>query len=348
MATNNDYFKTFCTISKAFGSTWESDELLSLIVKSAVETMDAKAACLFLADREKDSYVEKAQYGLSENYRHANPVKARRIEEVLVKEKYIAVYDATKDEQVENHESKKKEGIASLLVVPVIVNDKMIGVLSLYTGTHRNFAQEEVDFLTSLAEQGGIALEQTRLIERIRDNTKIFHQMASNINASLNIKEILHNLTETLCTTLDMTGVSIRLINKESGDMPIVASHGLSDDFLYKEKGSIQKSAEQTLEGSTVVIEDLTEDKRVQNRSEAENEGVRSALFVPIKSKDEVVGIMRLFSNVKQHFTEDTINLVNALAEQGGLAIQNASMLLMLQEDNRNLEQDMWAHKSWF
>ncbi len=348
MATNNDYFKTFCTISKAFGSTWETDELLSLIVKSAAETMDAKAACLFLADREKDIYVEKAQYGLSGNYLHANPVKARRIEEVLVKEKYISVYDATKDDQVENHESKKKEGIASLLVVPVIVNDKMIGVLTLYTGTHRKFSQEEVDFLSSLAEQGGIALEQTRLIERIRENTTIFHQMASNINASLDIKEVLHNLTETLCTTLKMKGVSIRLINKESGDMPIVASHGLSDDFLYKEKGSIQKSVEQTLEGATVVIEDLTEDSRVQNYTEAEREGIQSALFVPIKSKDEVVGIMRLFSNVRRYFSEDTINLVNALAEQGGLAIQNASMLLMLQEDNRNLEQDMWVHKTWF
>jgi GAF domain-containing protein len=145
-----------------------------------------------------------------------------------------------------------------------------------------------------------------------------------------------------------MTGVSIRLLNKESGDMPIVASHGLSDDFLYKEKGSIQKSVEQTLEGATMVIEDLYEDPRVQNRTEAKKEGIRSALFVPIKSKDEIVGIMRLFSNVKQHFSEDTINLVNALAEQGGLAIQNASMLLMLQEDNRNLEQDMWVHKSWF
>ena len=59
MASNNDFFKTFCKISKAFGSTMEADDLLALIVKSAVETMAGKAACLFLADREKDVYVEK-------------------------------------------------------------------------------------------------------------------------------------------------------------------------------------------------------------------------------------------------------------------------------------------------
>jgi GAF domain-containing protein len=224
----------------------------------------------------------------------------------------------------------------------------MIGVLSLYTATHRNFSPEEIEFLTALAEQGGIALEQARLIERMRENTRIFHQMAASINSSLEIKEILHNLTVTLCTTLNIKGVSIRLLNHKSGELPIVASHGLSDEFLYKAHGSIQKSVEQTLKGVTTVIENMATDSRVQFLPEIQQEGIESALFVPIKSRDDVVGIMRLFSNTRQQFSQDTINLVNALAEQGGLAIQNASLLLMLQEDNRNLERDMWVHKSWF
>lgn len=348
MTTKNNYFDTFYTISKAFGTTQKLDELLELIVKSAVDAMNAKAACLFLADRRKDVFVEKAQTGLSEKYRHADPVKAKRIEDILLDKGYMSVYDATKDPQVEHHQQKKEEGIASILVVPVMVNDRVIGVLSLYTAKPRKFKDEEIQFLTALAEQGGMALEKARLIDQIRTNTTLFHKMASNINASLDIKEILNSLTETLCQALDMKGVSIRLINKENGEMPIVASYGLSDDFLYKKNGSMQKSIEPTLQGETVVIEKISADDRVQNLSQVKKEGIESALFVPIKSREEVVGIMRLFSDESKEFSQDTIDLVNALAEQGGLAIQNASMYLMLQEDKKSLEEDMWVHKSWF
>ena len=346
--TTNDYFKTFCTISKALGSTLETEKVLDLIVRSAVDAMDGKAACLFLADRDGDVYVEKAQFGLSSSYLHADPVEARKVEKDLLKKGYIAVYDATSDPQVSNHKAKKKEGIASILVVPINVNDTIIGVLTLYTSSHRDFTQEEIEFLTALAEQGGLSLEQARLVGRIRENTRIFHQMAANINASLDIREILKNLTETLCKTLDVKGVSIRLLRKETGEMPIVASHGLSDEFLYKQKGSIQKQTDKTLSGETVVIDDIATDSRVQYLPDVEKEGIQSALFVPIKSQDEVVGIMRLFSSVKKRFERETIELVNALAEQGGLAIQNASLVLMLQEDNKNLKQDMWLHRSWF
>lgn len=347
MAKNN-YFETFCKVSKVLGQSQEKDKVLDLIVQSAVETMNGKAACLFLLDGEKELFVERAQTGLSKTYLHADPIQAKTIEKNFSKERYFSVYDATTDPGVSNHEIKKKEGIASILVVPVKVNEVIIGVLTLYTATHRKFKKEEIDFLTALAEQGGIALEQARLIGRIRENTRIFHQMASSINASLDIKEILHKLTETLSSTLNMKGVSIRLLNKETGEMPIVASHGLSDEFLYKKKGSIQKKVDTTLNGETIVIEDMSNDKRVTHLSDIEKEGISSAIFVPIKTSNEVVGIMRLFGGSKRIFSPETIELVNALAEQGGLAIQNASMVLMLQEDNKNLKEDMWVHKSWF
>ena len=68
MATLGDFFKTFCKISKAFGTTLEKEALLDLIVSSAIETMQGKAACLFLADEKTDVFMPVAQKGLSDNY----------------------------------------------------------------------------------------------------------------------------------------------------------------------------------------------------------------------------------------------------------------------------------------
>jgi GAF domain-containing protein len=71
-------------------------------------------------------------------------------------------------------------------------------------------------------------------------------------------------------------------------------------------------------------------------------------LVVPIKAKDEVIGIMRLCSGMKRAYTDDVIMLVNALAQTGGLAIQNASLYLALQSDMKDLKEDIWSHRSWF
>ncbi len=73
-----------------------------------------------------------------------------------------------------------------------------------------------------------------------------------------------------------------------------------------------------------------------------------SILSVPIKTKEKVIGVLRLYSKVERDFTEDEITLVTGLGHLGGLAIQNASMYLMVQDEMKDLKKDMWSHRSWF
>ena len=76
MPSDISYFKSICRLSKAFGKIQSRKKLLELIVKSAIDTMNGKAACLFLADEEKDIFVPAAQKGLSKSYLHQKPEKA--------------------------------------------------------------------------------------------------------------------------------------------------------------------------------------------------------------------------------------------------------------------------------
>jgi GAF domain-containing protein len=348
MATEINYFKSICKVSRAFGTTFSKSKLLDLIVTSAIETMDAKAACLFLADDEEDVFIPVAQKGLSDRYLHAQPLHAKKIVGAILKGGHLAIRDATEDPRVENHEMKKAEGIASILDVPVIVKDKTIGILALYTAKPRDFSEDEVDFLTALAEHGGRAIEQARLLERIRNNSTLFLDLAANINSSLDIKKILHNMTADICEVLGMKGVLIRLLNKQSGNLDLVASYGLSEEFLNKGPVSAKSSLSKILKDGTIDIQDVETEHSLQYRDAVRKEGIVSMLVVPIKIKDEVIGIMRLCSGVKRVYPDDLIMLVSALAQTGGLAIQNAAMYLALQNDLRDLKEDIWSHRSWF
>ncbi len=348
MAKKRDYFKTFCKVCKAFGSTLQKDELLDLIVESAIDTMEAKAACIFLSNKEKDLFLPVAQKGLSQNYHHAEPVEARKLVDTILRDGYIMFRDATTDPRLENHEMKKAEGIVSILTVPIMVQNEVIGILSLYTATPRDFSQDEIDFLAALADQGGMAVQQARLIGGIRKNSMLFLDLASSINSSLDIKKILHILTADICDALDLKGIAIRLLDKDTNTMNLVSSYGLSEGFLEKGPVTAGKSAAQALKGETVVIKNVATDKRIQYHEEFLKEGIASMLVVPIKVKDEVIGVMRFYSDVERDFPEEMIILANAVAQQGGLAIENASMYLALQDDKKHLEEEIWSHRMWF
>jgi signal transduction protein with GAF and PtsI domain len=110
MTRAKDYFKTFCKISTAFGTAITKQGLLDLVVTSAIDTMDGKAACLFLKDWKQESFVPMAQKGLSEKYLHANPMKSQEVLHGLEESGFLAYEDAVSDPRLENHEQKRRKG----------------------------------------------------------------------------------------------------------------------------------------------------------------------------------------------------------------------------------------------
>lgn len=347
MTKKDDYFKAICKVSRTFGTTLDKDEILRLIVQSAVETMEGKAACLWLMDKNKDEFVPMAQKGLSEEY-FQTAISLGEIASIVQKEGHLHAYDATTDVRLEHHEAKKNEGIASILIVPAMVKGRLIGVLSLFTSEPRSFSGDEIDFLTALAEQGGMAIEHARLFEKIKENTRLFHDLAVNINSTLDVKSIFQTLAADVAKGLGVKAASVLIIDKEKQTLELVAGYGLSKEYLDRGPLSVGKSMADTIKGQSVVIKDAVTDKRIQHREEKRREGIASILSVPIKAKDEIIGALRLYSGVPRDFTEDEVMLVSALAFHGGLAIQNASSYLTLQEDMEDLKEDMWSHRSWF
>jgi GAF domain-containing protein len=348
MTRKNDFFRTICKVSRTFGTTADMEELLELIVQSAVDTMEAKASCLWLMDEEKNEFYPAAHSGLSEKYFQSGPIHIEKIAAAIQENGYLFARDASTDSRLELHDAKKAEGIASLLNVPVMVKGRLIGALSLYTSQPRDFSKDEIEFLTALAEQGGMAIEHARLVDKIRANTKLFHDLAANLNASLDIKEILRILSADIAEVLKVKAVSILLIDEDKQTLELAAGHGLSERYLSRGPLRVEKSIKDTLEGKPVFIRDATTDGRVQYHDSKREEGIVSILSVPIMAKEKSIGVLRLYTGTARDFTEDEIGLVTALAHQGGLAIQNASLYLMLKQDMKEFKEDLWSHRSWF
>jgi len=351
MPVTIDYFKKLCELCQAFGAARNRREFLEMIFASAVEILEGKAACLYLINPGKPELMPVAQKGLSESYfRSRKSMLVQKIVPLVLKKGFFYCRDAVTDPKLAYPDAKKAEGIASILAVPVMVKGRNIGIFCLFTATPKDFTPDEKQFLAVLAQRGGGVMEHARLIDHVHRETQLFFDLAVNLSSSLEVKEILHAMTADLAKSLvGVKGASIRLLDEAEETLELVAAFGLSKKYLQKGPVSAQKSIAQAMKnGNPVIILNAATDRGVQYRAMNREEGIVSILAVPIKTKEKVIGVLRLYTKAVRHFTAEEIKLVTALAYLGGLAIQNASLYLLCQTEMKDLQEELWSHRSWF
>jgi GAF domain-containing protein len=211
-----------------------------------------------------------------------------------------------------------------------------------------NLPKKKSLFLTALAEQGGIAIDRARLIEHIRRNSRLFHDLSAGINASLDFKQIIETLTVDLGHAFKARGVSVLLLDEDHKTLKPVAVQGIDGSLLSEEVLSNDKSIAKTLKGETVLTPDTSNDDSVYNSKALQKESIVTILSVPIKSGQSVNGVLQLYFAAPKDFYKDEIMLINAFALQAGLAIQNTACFLSLENDYKELKEDTWSHRSWF
>lgn len=153
-------------ISKAIASDVYLEDILRLIVTVTAEMMGSNICSLMLIDEKKNELVIRATQSMSEEYNKKPPLKiGEGIAGKVAKEnKPIAVKDVTKEKEYKYKDIAKKEGICSLLCVPLAVKGKVIGVINCYTSTAHEFSETEINILTAVANQAGVAIENAELL----------------------------------------------------------------------------------------------------------------------------------------------------------------------------------------
>ena len=133
--------------------------------------------------------------------------------------------------------------------------------------------------------------------------------------------EVFQLTVETLKTALGAKGCCLFLIDEETEALGLAASTGLSADYINKGPVKHMGALKQSLEKGPLTIHNVAEDSRIQYPDEAVSEGIVSILSVPIKMHGRVEGIIRLYSGETWDFSLQDVNLLKAVAQISGMAI---------------------------
>lgn len=160
-------FDSLIKVSNSITSEDYLDEILNLIVVVAAEILNSKICSIMLLDDKGKELVIKATQSLSKTYKEkpSTTVANSLSGEVVKTKKPIAVYDVQKEKRYQFREIAKSENLTSMLAVPMVVKDKAIGVINVYTKEPHDFNQEEINMLQMIANQAAVAVENTKLVE---------------------------------------------------------------------------------------------------------------------------------------------------------------------------------------
>ena len=165
-----EQIKALSKISKAIASDLYLEDILRLIVAVTAQVMGSNICSLMLIDEKSRELVIRATQSISEEYNKKPPLKlGEGIAGKVAKEnKPIAIKDVTKEKEYKYGDIARKEGLCSLLCLPLEVKGKVIGVINCYTPSPHDFSETEIDILTSIANQAAVAIENTELLVKSR------------------------------------------------------------------------------------------------------------------------------------------------------------------------------------
>ncbi len=157
-------------VSRTITSNLYLEDILRLIVTVTAEIMDSKICSLMLVDEKTNELVLKATQSMSEVYNKKPPLKIGEgiAGKAAHENKPIAVYDISKEPEYKYKAIAEKEALRSLLSVPLTVKGRVIGVLNNYTSYPHIFTNDEINILTTVANQAAIVIENAELMVKTR------------------------------------------------------------------------------------------------------------------------------------------------------------------------------------
>ncbi len=193
-------FESLAAVSRAINSTLHVDEALRAITREACELMRARMCSLMMLDESREWLDLRASHGAGAAYLKKPRLSAHEsfLGVVVRRKKPMQLENVQTSNRYQNVDMARREGLISLLSVPLLFAGDAIGALNVYTGQPYHFSNEEIRILSALAELSAIAIEKARLYERIVDVEEQLRQNEKLSALGLLAAEVAHEIRNPL------------------------------------------------------------------------------------------------------------------------------------------------------
>jgi sigma-B regulation protein RsbU (phosphoserine phosphatase) len=215
--------------------------------------------------------------------------------------------------------------LARKLDVPV---EQVRGIIEAMNEEGMGQRTASVQFLYLLANAlSRLCTQEMQLRQRIQELTALFN-ISTMLSGTRGLQQILDRITRAVAEALHVKGCSLRLLDEHRDELVIKSVYNLSEQYLKKGPVTVGHSPidRAALTGQAVYIRDMASDERVIYPQEAQREGIVSSLVVGMLFKDRPIGVLRVYTDEVHEFTDVQKKLMESIASQAAVAIENGRL----------------------
>ena len=171
-------YETLIRITKAISTIRDPEEIVLITVEGVTHALNVKGCALFLFSARADELRLAGSYGLSDEYLNKGPISAlQSIASSLKDGQPVGIFDVSDDPRIQYADAATKEGISSILSVPIIIGETLIGCMRVYTADPWEFKLNDVSFIQAVAQMVGMAIELCRINKGLKNSIDILKTM---------------------------------------------------------------------------------------------------------------------------------------------------------------------------
>ena len=324
-------------IAEVVSSTLDLQEVLDDALDKTLEVMGVEAGGVYL--------VQDAQSGADEgiltvaSYKGVGPDFVSAIDNLKVGEGFsgrvaqtgepLVVPDLSSDPRL-TRSVVTESGFRAVAIVPLASRDRIWGSLFAMTRTAKEFSEQDVDLLSHIADQIAVAIENATLFEaeqRRAEQFRVISEVGGHITSILDVDELLQEIVRLLKTAFGYYQVTVGLIEGDQVVFRAGAKAELDDSQFVPpptKVGGEGITAWVAATGRPLLAPDVTKEPRFLFYPASPE--TRSELAVPLRTKEGIIGVLNVESDQVNAFDESDLTLLQSLASQAAVAIENARL----------------------
>lgn len=321
-------------VAKDISDNLDLSELLNRIVDTVTNFFKADSCLVYLYDEDVKELVLSAS---SDSKMKSLGSISLKLGEGLTgwaakeKQPVILTKEAYRDKRFKSFTSLKEDKYEAFVSVPILSKNKIIGVINLQNKKEHVFPEAQIKLLFTIGRYLGSAIQNAITYDEVVKKAKqldLLSEVSRTIVSDHYIKEILHLIVTMTAKVMDSKICSVMLLDEKKEELVIAATQSLSNTYVNKPNLKVGQSisGKVVLEKKPLSVLDVTKEPGYMFPDVARNEGFVSLLSVPMMIKDQVVGVINSYTTREHVFTKEEIDILQAVANQAAVAIENTNL----------------------